>query len=125
MLMFWWILVDSTLGKCERARAQVHLHVVGFVAFSAHLESQNGVLQRRHSGDSQLEKSNRQMGLTGLLGVGAGSWGALLSTLPSDLILASYSVNAHPQLLHLIRSTLVILIKACHGIPQVNVCQEQ
>ena len=24
MLMFWWILVDSALGKCDGARAQVH-----------------------------------------------------------------------------------------------------
>ena len=40
MLMFWWILVDSTLGQCERVRAQVHLRVVGSAAFSAHLESQ-------------------------------------------------------------------------------------
>lgn len=125
MSTFWWILVDSTLGKCERARAQVQPHVVGCVAFSAHLESQHVFLQGRHSGGSQLAKSNQQVGLTGLLGGGAGSWGAVLSTLPSDLILASYSVNAHPQLLHLIRSTLVILIKACHGIPQVNICWEQ
>lgn len=38
--MFWWILVDSTLGQCERVRAQVHPRVVGSAAFSAHLESQ-------------------------------------------------------------------------------------
>lgn len=87
-------LADSTLGKCERARAQVQPHVVGCVAFSAHLESQHVVLQGRHSGTTELAKSNWQVGLTGLLGWGCPG-GAVLSTLPSDLILASYSVNAH------------------------------
>lgn len=33
MLMFWWILVDSALGKCDGARAQVHPHVLGFGPF--------------------------------------------------------------------------------------------
>ena len=92
-------------------------------AFSAHLESQKEVLQCRHSGDLQLVKSNRQSGPHWFTGGGAGSRGAVLSTLPGDLILASYSVNA--QLLHLIRSTLVILIKACHRIPQVPIYWKQ
>lgn len=89
--------------------------LVGPWAFSAHLESQNEVLQCRHSGDLEVVKSNRQSGPHWFTGGGAGSRGAVLSTLPGDLILASYSVNA--QLLHLIRSTLLILIKACHRIP--------